>query len=163
MEFTKLIRDESAKLQQLHAAVHTTWVHKDRDAKSRRAWSDACNAFHTYASAIDRQFDRACDERQYSDREVIEFSICFLDVDPRFFRSGYLKQELLTRLKRSLVNMIYLLASLNRYGEAIRCGDETVALFGTATDPSIVEQVRRAKVNQANARYLAGAQLTGKE
>lgn len=101
MEFTQLILDEAAKLQQLHATVHTTWAHRDRDARFRRVWSDACDAFHTYVSAIDRYLDRACDEKRYTDREVIEFSICFLEVDPWFFRSGFLKQELLTRLKRT--------------------------------------------------------------
>lgn len=101
MDICRLIRDEAAKLQRLHAAVHETFVHRDRDARSRQVWSDACEAFHTHVSAIDGYLDRACDERRYVDRQVIEFSTCFLEVDPWFFRSGFLKQELLTRLKRS--------------------------------------------------------------
>lgn len=101
MEIHKLIRDEAAKLQKLHAAIHETFVHRDRDARSRQVWSDACKAFHTYVSAIDGYLDRACNERRYVDREVVEFSICFLEINPWFFRSGYFKQELLTRLKRS--------------------------------------------------------------
>lgn len=44
---------------------------------------------------------QACEEKRYSDKELIEFAVCFLEIDPVFFRSGYLKQVLLTRLKRS--------------------------------------------------------------
>lgn len=88
MEFSKLIRDEAAWLYQQNAAIHTTWVHRDQNASSQRAGSDACDAFHTYVSAIDRYFDRACNERRYAEREVIEFAICFLEVGPYFFRSG---------------------------------------------------------------------------
>ena len=34
----------------------------------------------------------------------MEFVVCFLEVDPWFFRSGYLKGIFLTRLKRSDLN-----------------------------------------------------------
>jgi len=36
-----------------------------------------------------------------SDRDLIGIVVCFLEVDPHFVRSGYLKQDLLTRIKRS--------------------------------------------------------------
>jgi len=101
MDFRRLIIEESSKLEELHAEIHRAVALRDRDVVHRRAWEQACKEFHSYSSSLDTFFERACDDDRYSDRDLIEFAICFLEVDPMFFRSGYLKQIVITRLKRS--------------------------------------------------------------
>jgi hypothetical protein len=101
MDFTQLIRDESAALRALHERVHATCGTRDSGRHARDAWSQPCHEFHTYVSRLDPFLQRAFQDSRYSDPELIEFVVCFLEVDPFFFRSGYLKQDLLTRIKRS--------------------------------------------------------------
>lgn len=104
MDFENLIKTESAKLRELHAEIHRTFERRDRDKRSWNEWSDACKAYHSYVSALDSYLQRACNDDCYVDRDLIEFVVCFLEADAWFFRSGYLKQILLTRLKRSYLN-----------------------------------------------------------
>ena len=103
-DFLELIKEYAAKRRALAANVHRTVVDRDRDERSRRAWENACDAFHSQASKLDSYFERAWSEERYTDSDVLEFVVCFLEADPWFFRSGYLKQIFLTRLKRSDLN-----------------------------------------------------------
>jgi len=100
-DFATFIREDSAKREALHQEINRTVAHRDRDASSKRAWEQACEAFHSYVSPLDPYLKRACEEQRYADKELLEFVVCFIEVDPWFFRSGHLKQMLLTRLKRS--------------------------------------------------------------
>jgi len=102
--FTELITEEGAKLGELHAQVHQTFLQRDRDAKSRSEWERACNAFHSYVSRMNHYIERACKTGRYDEKNLLEFVVCFLEVDPWFYRSGYLKETFLTRLKRSDLN-----------------------------------------------------------
>ena len=101
VDFAQMIREESAAIEALHASVDRTVGRRDRDARSLEEWESACSALHSYVSRLDPYLDRAYAEDKYADPELIEFAVCFLEVDARFFRSGYIKQVLLTRLKRS--------------------------------------------------------------
>ena len=101
IDFTELITAEGARLGELHAAVHRTFRHRSRDARSRREWEQACEVFHSYVSPLHRYLERACTVERYTDKNLLEFAVCFMEVDPWFFRSGYFKESLLTRLKRS--------------------------------------------------------------
>jgi hypothetical protein len=101
VDFAQMIREEAAAIDDLHAAVDRTVGRRDRDARSLEEWEGACSALHSYVSRLDAYLRRAYADEKYSDPELVEFVVCFLEVDARFFRSGYIKQVLLTRLKRS--------------------------------------------------------------
>lgn len=103
MDIAQLIRDESAKYRALHERIHQTCRRRHVDHASQEAWRQACEAFHSFRSSLDPLFERAFQETNYCDKALTEFVICFLEVDPRFFRSGYIKQVILTRLKRSVL------------------------------------------------------------
>lgn len=100
-DFTALIRTESAVLRALHENVHLTFRSRESGRSARDAWSRACHALHTHVSALEPHLRQALEDAQYSNAQQIEFVVCFLEVDPLFFRSGYLKEALLTRIKRS--------------------------------------------------------------
>jgi hypothetical protein len=121
--FTELIAEEGARLGELHARVHRTFLHRDHDEKSRLEWDAACYAFRVYESRMDRHIQRARKAARYSERRLLEFVVCFLEVDPWFFGSGYLKETFLTRLKQSALDEAtqgrlrrVLLASVDRRG-----------------------------------------------
>ncbi len=87
--YKTLIKSEAEKMQSLHEAIHATFLDRGKDSTT---WHDACEAFHSYVSEIDLIIERAYEETEYSDEELLEFVISFLEVDPVFFRSGYIKE-----------------------------------------------------------------------
>ena len=103
VDFTQLIAEEGAKLGELHAQVQRTFLHRERDSASHSEWDRACYAFRSYVSRLDPYIERARKKVRYADKDknLLEFVVCFLEVDPWFDGSGYLKQIFLTRVKRS--------------------------------------------------------------
>ncbi len=100
-ELARIIREEAAKIVELHAEIRRTLRLSTPGAVGATAYSAACDAMHSYRSRIDPYLERAYTEWAYADEELLEFVVCYLEVDPRYFRSGYIKAVLLTRLKRS--------------------------------------------------------------
>jgi hypothetical protein len=62
---------------------------------------DACSKFHTFFQVLINDIKTKIDLLAKNDPDAIEYVIQFLEVDPRFFRSGYLKEVMATKLKRS--------------------------------------------------------------
>jgi len=100
-DFRDLIELATAELVEVYERVNRALLNRNRDPQGREEWERACAAFHSKISPIDPYLQRACESERYADKELVEFVVCFLEVDPHFFRSGYLKQILITRLKRS--------------------------------------------------------------
>lgn len=96
----RLIIEESETLYRLHKNVHVTFGNRDKDIES---WHKACVEFHSHESAITSMINRVYDEKKFSDQELVEFAISFLEIDPMYFRSGYIKETILTKLKRSIL------------------------------------------------------------
>ena len=101
MSFEDLIVSESKKLQSLHEAINETVIFRDRSPSANEAWRRACEDFHSYRSLLDPYVERVYGETNFKDQETIEFVISFLELDPRFFRSGYIKEAMLQKMGRA--------------------------------------------------------------
>lgn len=101
MSFEDLIASESKKLHSLHEAINETVIFRDRSPSANEAWRRACQDFHSYESRLDPYLERVFGHTDLKDQETIEFVISFLELDPRFFRSGYIKEEMLQKIGRA--------------------------------------------------------------
>ena len=101
-------RDIKAELQKaareyaaLHARIHETLPHRGRSEEDRKIWSEACAAFHGYKSVLDVFWKtEALEHLEAGDSELLELAMAYVEVDPYYFRSGYLKKRLFRRLRR---------------------------------------------------------------
>lgn len=95
--FSNLIKREMEVMNRLQDDVHTTFLNRNKD---RDSWSKACEKFHSYISPIDQEIDKIYETSELKDPETLEFVITFLELDPMFFRSGYIKEDMIQKLKR---------------------------------------------------------------
>ena len=91
------IRQLAVEVNAAQSRVHETFLHRDRDADGYATWSGAARQFHQAAARLYERIDTAGLKR--SDPAAVEDAITFLEADPIAFRTGYLKEELLDRLK----------------------------------------------------------------
>jgi hypothetical protein len=99
------IRRNASELDALHRRIHETFALRARSQHDLEAWESACAAFH---AAYSRLFYPGGDERWEAfcagDSSELETAILFLEADPLFFRSGYMKEIIWHRLKRQMLS-----------------------------------------------------------
>jgi len=97
-----LIQCNAAEISRFNKRIHETVLHRGSSARQNDQWIRACDDFHA-------RYDRLAFLGGYfgasvrllaGDQTGIEAALCFLEVRPYFFRSGYMYQELLRKLKR---------------------------------------------------------------
>lgn len=82
--------------------VHATFLQRDKSKAAYEEWEAACADWHNSQNAVDFLWRIETRQAMHAgDREALESAICFLEVDPYYFRSGYLKEILLRELKRA--------------------------------------------------------------
>ncbi len=86
----------AAILRELDARVRST-------AKDPAAHEEACTEFHGRYDqlAFPGGLNRGMARLESCDAETVALAVDFLDADPRFFRSGYIKETILRRLKHA--------------------------------------------------------------
>ncbi|GAA5481801.1 hypothetical protein [Haloferula sargassicola] len=99
-----LTREAIAEVERIenahHKAIHSTCACRNHGPKAWKAWEDAASAWHAQRYATDRLWeDEFLADLRGSDRQAIDEAILFLEVDPWYFRSGYLKERLIRGLK----------------------------------------------------------------
>ena len=100
-KYHKLISEHAKRRNELHRLVHASYANRKRD---ELAWKSACEHFRSHASAVDTYMHKIYTTPKFEDADLIEFAICFLEVNPLFFRSGYVKEVMLRKLKQSKLN-----------------------------------------------------------
>jgi hypothetical protein len=87
-------------VNELHQRVHRTFAARNEGPKAMQAWHDATSAWHTRKHSTDHLWsDEFLAALRASQRHAIEDAILFLEVDPWYFGSGYLKERLIRGLK----------------------------------------------------------------
>ncbi|NVJ65570.1 MAG: hypothetical protein HWE16_03715 [Gammaproteobacteria bacterium] len=100
-DFSALILSETKTLNEQHKNVHVTYKDRKNSRSAMEQWNRACEIWHSYRSELDHYLDRVFKDFKINDKEIKEFVITFLELNPWFFRSGYIKADLLIRIKRS--------------------------------------------------------------
>ena len=98
-----LIERNSAEAARLHGRIHETFAKRDVSPEKREEWKRACEVFHRLYDelAFPGGYDGALDRLVVGDQETMEAAICFLEMRPYFFRSGYMFDALLRRAKHA--------------------------------------------------------------
>jgi hypothetical protein len=93
----------AAELRSLHEAIHIAFARRSESAAHRQAWETACGRFHETHDrlAFPGGLVRGMSLLAEGDPATIEESIRFLEIDPWFFRSGYIKAEIIRHLRRA--------------------------------------------------------------
>lgn len=100
MDAREQIAANAESLRNLNRRIQETFARRSLSNKERTEWSNACALFH---SNYDLLFYPGGEWRWAAflarDSSEVETAITFLEVDPFFFRSGYMKQVMWNRLK----------------------------------------------------------------
>ena len=98
-----LIKSNGDEIVRLHALVHKTFAQRDRGPDRRKDWERACEIFHSRYDelAFPGGFNGALERIVAGETEAMEAAICFLELRPYFFRSGYMFESILRKAKRA--------------------------------------------------------------
>lgn len=102
-QMRQTIRENAAEIERLHRRIHVTRASITAAPESPAAWRDACAEFHARydALAFPGGLAGAYERIAQGDPYTTEAAICFLEVRPYFFRSGYMYKDVLRKLKRA--------------------------------------------------------------
>ncbi|MCK6470276.1 MAG: hypothetical protein L6R28_00905 [Planctomycetes bacterium] len=105
-EMTLLIEKNAEECRQLHRRIHDTFKHRDEDSEKRDEWGRACSEFHAHYNtlAFPGGYEGAFERIVKGDPYAMEAALCFVEVRPYFFRSGYMFKALLPKLKKAPLN-----------------------------------------------------------
>jgi hypothetical protein len=99
--------ENAAEINRIHRRIHEAFKRRDESDELRQEWSEACAEAHL-------RYSELClpggwppdfyDRLKAGDSEMIEVALCFLEVRPYFFRSGYHWKTILQKCKRAPVS-----------------------------------------------------------
>jgi hypothetical protein len=102
MDLKRVIQENAAEIVKLHARVHETYSQQTKSRDLRAPWKAACEEFRQRYNllAFPGGYDTAGPRILAGDELAVEAALCFLEIRPYFFRSGYMYKVLLRRIKR---------------------------------------------------------------
>ena len=93
-----MIETNVAALEKLKAVAESAYQKWRKDATNLQEWWEAIDQF--YRLAFPGGLGHGLKSLAANDLNAIESAVCVLEVDPWFFRSGYIKAELVKQLSR---------------------------------------------------------------
>jgi len=105
-QLAELIRSNAEELRALNARILETARLRNRSPEDNENWETACRTFHSRYSALafPGGYDNALERIAASEPAAVDAALCFLEVRPYFFRSGYMYKDILRKVKRAAVN-----------------------------------------------------------
>jgi len=102
-ELKRAISTTATEIRRLHSRIHETVCYRDASQQQRDEWENACAEFHARYDmlAFPDGYDGAVERIIAGDPKAVEAAICFLELRPCFFRSGYMFSKLLRKVKRA--------------------------------------------------------------
>ena len=94
------------ELRRLNSRIDETVRLRDRSPEDHRNWELACQAFHSRydALAFPGGYTGALERIAAGEPSAIEAALCFLEVRPYFFRSGYMYKDILRKTKHAALS-----------------------------------------------------------
>ena len=98
----RVIYEAEAEMNRLHAACRAAAMHQRSSTESRQEYRRAAEAFRDYQSPLwelwsaQAQRDIVAGSGEWRDTAIL-----YLQISPRFFRSGYLRNVVCTKLKQA--------------------------------------------------------------
>lgn len=150
-----------------HERVRLTFAARHQDSKSWKAWDYATSAWHAQAYVTGTLWsDGFLAALRASQRSAVDDAILYLEVDPWYFRSGYLKERLIRGVKaaelseqdqRRLWSVVWN-AAAGRNRREFRNYCSLAAVVGNADLIQQLEEVtpERDTAAQGKFRYLLG-------
>ncbi len=124
-----LIERNASELLRLHARVHETVKLRGRSPAEKRVWEQACAEFHARYDelAFPGGYGGALERIVAGDPNAMEAAICFLEVRPYFFRSGYMFKDILRKARRAPLSSVQAnrLAAIEQKLDAWRASKES--------------------------------------
>lgn len=103
-DFCSLIRQHEKKVNELHSKVWETFRRREKSAHARTDWERAAKQFREFSSEVDELVERSLSEDMARDNGLREFAFSYVETDPYFFRSGYILERLVRRLKKLILS-----------------------------------------------------------
>lgn len=99
----KHMLENAEEIRRLHARINETYRNRGKAPGATELWSRACEEFHARYDglAFPGGYDTALERIKNGDAEAIESALCFIEIRPYFFRSGYMYKIFMRKLKRA--------------------------------------------------------------
>jgi hypothetical protein len=94
-----LIEAEAKQMRELHGAIHAAYQVRKQSRGAMEAWWQACDRYRRHTSPMEGRLGQIDTSGLAHSASLRDFAITFLEADPMYFRSGYIKAGLLHRLK----------------------------------------------------------------
>ncbi len=103
LEFRAAIAANAEIIKALHSRIQATQRHRNNSPEQNELWKTACAEFHRRYDglAFPGGYSTAKERIRVGNIETIEAALCFVELRPYFFRSGYMFKEFLRLLKRA--------------------------------------------------------------
>ena len=99
------IRENAEEIVRLHSRIGETFTRRSQSPERMREWKEACTEFHTRYDGLafpgGYQGGGALIRIAYGDSDAMEAAVCFLEIRPYFFRSGYMFKDILRKCRRA--------------------------------------------------------------